>query len=227
MMFTVSPAWRKSYPGAAAGILAMQAGATPAAPPALDKQKAALEEQLRERYSGYDKAGLAALPVLQAYEAYYRGYKKTYHVALQLESLVLKGKPIPSVAALVEAMFMAELKNLLLTAGHDLQAVHPPIRLDVAHGDEHYQTLRGQDQQLKAGDMHMADTEGILSSVLYGPDFRTRIKPETRQVLFAVYAPAGIGEQAVREHLDGIRRSVHLIAPGAETLALEVHLAQG
>jgi hypothetical protein len=28
-------------------------------------------------------------------------------------------------------MFMAELKNLILTAGHDLDAVTPPVRVDV------------------------------------------------------------------------------------------------
>jgi hypothetical protein len=34
--------------------------------------------------------------------------------------VALKGKAIPRQAALVEAMFMAELENLILTAGHDL-----------------------------------------------------------------------------------------------------------
>jgi hypothetical protein len=42
--------------------------------------------------------------------------KKTYHIALQLEPVVLKGKSLPNVAALVEAMFTAELGDLLLTA---------------------------------------------------------------------------------------------------------------
>ena len=42
--------------------------------------------------------------------------KKTYHVQHQLESVVLKGKSLPNVAALVAAMFMAERDDLLLTA---------------------------------------------------------------------------------------------------------------
>jgi hypothetical protein len=36
------------------------------------------------------------------------------------------------VAALVEAMFMAELENQLLTAGHDLAEVQGTIRLGIA-----------------------------------------------------------------------------------------------
>jgi DNA/RNA-binding domain of Phe-tRNA-synthetase-like protein len=96
------------------------------------------------------------------------------------------------------------------------------VSVGVALGNERYTTLNGREQVLKAGDMMMEDAEGIISSVLYGPDRRTRILPGTTAVLFAVYAPAGIGETAVRGHLEDIRAGVLLIAPDArtETLAL-------
>jgi hypothetical protein len=47
-------------------------------------------------------------------------------VKAQWESVAVKGKPIPSRAALVEAMFMAA--RLVLTAGHDLDALAGPLR---------------------------------------------------------------------------------------------------
>jgi len=190
---------------------------------ALDKRKEELENQLRARFSDYDRAALKALPTIQAYNAYYKRYKKTYHVRLQLESVVFKGKPIPRVAALVEVMFVAELKNLLLTAGHDLDAVQMPVKLDVAGGSERYIRLNGQEQELKPGDMMIADAQGVISCVLYGPDRRTRITPETRQVLFTVYAPPGIGEQAVHDHLQDIQANVLLVAPQADVELLEVY----
>ena len=166
---------------------------------------------------------MKSLPVLEAYNAYYRQFKKTYHVQLQLESVVFKGKSIPSVAALVEAIFVAELKNLLLTAGHDLAAAQKPVRVDVAEGSERYIRLNGQEQQLKPGDMMIADAEGVISSVLYGPDQRTRITAGTKQVLFTVYAPPGIGEEAVRAHLEDIRDNVLLVAPQAQVETLKVY----
>jgi len=190
---------------------------------ALDKRKEELEGQLRARFSDYDRAALKALPTLQAYNDYYKRYKKTYHVQLQLESVVFKGKSLPRVAALVEAMFMAELKNLLLTAGHDLGVVQMPVKLDVAEGSERYIRLNGQEQELKPGDMMIADGQGIISCVLYGPDRRTRITPETRQVLFTVYAPPGIGEQAVYDHLQDIQAHVLLVAPEADVELLKVY----
>jgi DNA/RNA-binding domain of Phe-tRNA-synthetase-like protein len=81
---------------------------------------------------------------------------------------------------LVEAMFMAELKNLILTAGHDLAAISPPVRIDVSRDDDRYVLMNGSEQALRAGDMTMVDGEGLVSTVVYGPDRRTRITPENR-----------------------------------------------
>jgi len=225
-MFLVSEECREAYPGALAGILVMRGVVNPAVHPRIDRQREELEGELRHRFAGADRGALAALPVIQAYTSYYKRFGKTYHVQLQLESVALKGKSISRAAALVEAMFIAEVKNLLLTAGHDLGAIRLPVTLGVATGAERYTMLNGREQTLKAGDMLMADGEGIISSVLYGPDQRTRITPGTRDVLFAVYAPAGIGEAAVRQHLTDIQESVLLIAPDARTELLAVYPAR-
>jgi DNA/RNA-binding domain of Phe-tRNA-synthetase-like protein len=219
-MFTVSDEFQHLYPGAGVGFLVMRGVANPATHAALDQLRARTEQELRVRFAGADRSALLALPHVQANTAYYRRFDKTYHVVLQLESVALKGKPIPRVSTLVEAMFIAELRNQLLTAGHDLAAVRPPVTVEVARGNERYTTLGGREQVLKAGDMFMQDAEGVISSVLYGPDRRTRILPRTTAALFAVYAPAGIGETAVRQHLEDIRSGVLLIAPEARTETL-------
>jgi DNA/RNA-binding domain of Phe-tRNA-synthetase-like protein len=222
VIFHVSEEWAAAYPRAHVGVLAMNRVANPEQSAALDRVKAELEADLRARFAGH-KAELRALPTLQAYKAYYKTFKKTYHVQMQLESVALKGQSIPRVAALVEAMFVAELRNLLLTAGHDLDAVRPPVGVDVGRGDERYVRLNGQEQVLKAGDMFIADAEGILSSIIYGPDRRTQIAPGTTRALFTVYAPAGIDEETVSRHLADIEANVRLVAPGAETEWLQVY----
>jgi DNA/RNA-binding domain of Phe-tRNA-synthetase-like protein len=122
-------------------------------------------------------------------------------------------------------MFMAELKNQLLTAGHDLDVVAPPVRVDVAKGDEEYTLLSGQPQTLKASDMMMADAQGVISSVVYGPDRRTQITRKTQRVLFAVYAPPGVEAKAVNAHLEDIEEYVKTASPLAERELLEVYSA--
>ena len=222
-MFEVTSAWKSTYPEAQAGVLVMRAVSNPAHDPALETQKAVLEEQLRAQFSGQDRAAISDHPILRAYAEYYRQFKKTYHIQLQLESIVLKGKSIPSVAALVEAMFMAEMKDMLLTAGHDLDTLHLPLTLDVAAGNEAYMLLRGDEQILKPGDMMISDQIGVISSILYGPDQRTQITPETSNVIFTVYAPPGIKEESVVEHLQHIQENVLVFDPQAQVEALKVY----
>ncbi len=222
-MLIVSEAWKTSHPGAAAGVLVMRGLTTPAHPAALEQWIAECEAELRARFAGSDRAALRALPPLQAYAAYYRRYGKTYHVQLQLESVALKGKPITRSSALVSAMVTTELQHLLLTAGHDLEVIRPPVTLTVASGQERYRLLGGREQTAQAGDMVMTDGQGIISSVLHGPDERTRLGPETRQALFAVYAPPGIPERAIAQHLEDLRAAIGLFSPDAAVEALTVY----
>lgn len=222
-MFDITPAWKSAYPEAHVGVLVMHHVSNPAHHPELERQKTRLEDQVRAQFAGQDRARIASHPVLQAYSEYYRRFKKTYHIQLQLESLVLKGKSIPSVAVLVEAMFMAEMKDLLLTAGHDLDALQLPLTLDVSTGNETYTLLRGDEQILKPGDMMIRDQVGVVSSIIYGPDQRTQIAADTRNVVFTAYAPAGIGPQAVERHLEDIRDYVMIIAPQAQVESLKIY----
>jgi DNA/RNA-binding domain of Phe-tRNA-synthetase-like protein len=74
-------------------------------------------------------------------------------------------------------------------------------------------------QKLKPDDMLIRDEVGILSSIIYGPDLRTRITPETRAVIFTVYGPPGISADEVDRHLADLEANVRLFSPQAEVEA--------
>ena len=118
---------------------------------------------------------------------------------------------------------MAEMQDLLLTAGHDLDTLNLPLLLDVATGTEQYTLLRGEEQMLKPGDMMIRDQSGVISSIIYGPDQRTQIAPDTRNVIFTVYGPPGIDEKIVKDHLEHIRENVFVFAPQAQVELLRVY----
>ena len=226
LQFTVTEKWKATYPDASAGVLVMRDVANPAQHVALSERKKQLEATLKEQFAGYNRATLRAYSPLREYHAYYKRFKKSYHVQLQLESLLFKGKSIPNVAALVEVMFMAELKNLLLTAVHDLDQVQGSVKLDVSTGNEKFVGINGREQRLKKGDMFIADQESILSNIIYGPDQRTRITSEAKNVLFTVYAPKGVTQEAVHQHLLDMRDDVWLITPDAKVELLAVYDAK-
>jgi len=224
-MITLSESWKTTYPDASVGILVMKNVTNPGSSYGLSAVKQELEESLRERYEGFERKDLKSLPVFEAYTSYYKQFKKTYHLLLQLESIILKGKSIPSVAALVECMFMAEMKNLLLTSGHDFDKVQGKISIHAAEGSESYVRYNNQDQVLKPGDMYICDEESILSSIIYGPDSRTAIAGETSRVLFTVYGVPGISIQAAEENLEDIRRYVEIVSPETEVEEQKVYAA--
>jgi DNA/RNA-binding domain of Phe-tRNA-synthetase-like protein len=182
-----------------------------------DLVKHELEDTLRTQYGASTRAELKARQPMAAYVAYYKKYGYTYHVLLQLES-VLKGKEIPDAPPPVRAMFMAELKNQLLTAGHDLDKIAAPLTLGISDGTESFTSIGGSPVASVAGDILIADGEGVISSILRGPDRRTAITAETKRAVYTVYAPPGVGEAPVRGHLDDIEAYVRLFSPGAVTL---------
>jgi DNA/RNA-binding domain of Phe-tRNA-synthetase-like protein len=211
-MLIISEELKKAYHGGYIGILALSniknyEGSTP-----LDEEKERLEATLREMYVGYDRAKLKSAEPMDAYVEYYNKFKKTYYVLLQLESVAFKNKSVPRVNTLVEIMFMAELKNQLLTAGHDLDKMSLPMKAELATGKERYMSLSGQEKETTAGDMMISDEKGIISSIIYGPDQRTQISKDTERVAYTVYAPPGIRISLIHDHFRDIIRYSMLVS---------------
>ena len=50
--------------------------------------------------------------------------------------------------------------------------------------------------------MIVQDAEGIIASVAYGPDDRTRLRPDTDAALFGAWCPVGIDPMIVEAHLE-------------------------
>lgn len=164
----------------------------PAQHPALDRLKQELEAGLRARFAGQDRKNLEDLPTIAPWRT---DDSKTYHVLAQLDSVAFKAKPIPSVAALVEAMFMAEIKDQLLPADMIWTRCASRSSSDTGNGGRSTQ-MRGREQTVKPTDMLMRDQDRNHLQHHPRPGPTHRIRPETRHVLFAVYGPAGIARDA-------------------------------
>ena len=177
-----------------------------------------MEEEVRVRFGEVERSALRNTPPLPAYAAYYKRWGQRYHVGMQFESVAQKGKPLPRVAALVEAMFIAELRNLLLTGGHDLDQIELPVRIASGAG-ETFRSPSGAEKTVKQGDMFISDAQNrVLSAIITGPSDVARIGPTTTAAIVYVYAPSGIDAATVSMHLDEIERNVRLIAPDAEVV---------
>lgn len=225
IMLQISKELKEAYPGGWIGEISFKnVKVDEAGMISLKKVKEELSDSLRSKYKDYNRAALIQVEPVNSYVTYYKRFKKTYHVLLQLESIILKGKSIPESNPLVMIMFMAELKNLILTAAHDLDRIALPVGVELStKGEERYQLLNNMEKELLEGDMFMEDREGIISSIIYGPDNRTQISEKTNKVLYTVYVPPGIEKTLVNEHLNDIVHYIQLATPQAEMIERVAH----
>jgi DNA/RNA-binding domain of Phe-tRNA-synthetase-like protein len=206
-------AWRQAHPGACIGLLEVSGVENSRPTPGLEKVKRTVETSLRERYADVTRPDLLEIPVMNAYHRYYRSFGYTYHVLLQLESLVHKGKSLPDVSPLVDANFAAELDTLILTAGHDVARLQEPVLIDVAREGDVFTLMGGKEKAVPPGDMVMRDARGIVCSILRGQDNLSPITRETVHVLYVSYAPDGVTEENVRAHMQATEKYVRLFSP--------------
>ena len=205
--------WRAAHPGATIGLLELSGVENTRPSSRVNERKREIEADLRERYKGFTRKDFLALPVMAEYDRYYTRFNKTYHVQLQLESIVLKGKHLPDVSPAVDANFMAEVETLILTAGHDSQKLRGPIVIDVSRESEQMTQMNGAPKAIRSGDMIMRDADGISCSVIYGQDARSPVSPQTSRVLYVAYAPAGVATEVVERQLRGIEEHIRLVSP--------------
>lgn len=219
-IFAVDREWAAKYPRAKAGILVIK-NIQNSHSSELDGLRTELESTLREQFQGFTRESLNELPTIKSYNGYYKNFGKTYHVRAQLESII-NGKPLSSGSPVLTAMFMAEVKNMLLTAGHDCLTLDFPLRITIGTGQQSFVDIRGTEKTVVEGDMVMLDGKGVISSIVLGPDSRTKLTPSVREVLFAVYAPADVEKELVYSHLKDIERYVKSFSPDSVTESIEV-----
>jgi DNA/RNA-binding domain of Phe-tRNA-synthetase-like protein len=218
--------WRAAHPGAVIGVLELS-GVDNARPSLqLDARKRETEARLRERYRGITRQAFLSLPMMAAYARYYKRFGKTYHVLLQVESIVLKGKTLPNVSPLVDANFVAEVETLVLTAGHDADQLVGLVSMDVSRDGDQLTQMDGTPKAIPAGDMIMRDAKGVCCSILYGQDNRSPISRETSRVVYVAYAPAGVSAETVEAHLQVVEEHVRLFSPLAIRARQELLVAE-
>lgn len=181
---------------------------------ALEELKRIAEMEIREINVEKDS-------ILQSYKVYFKKWGKTYPVEFQIKTIKRGGK-LPQISVLVDSMFVAELKNRILTSGHDLDAIQGDLIFDVSKGGERYIMLNGKEQELKENDIILKDEEGILASVLYGLARRTSITFDTRNVLYLAWYPYGMDDRLIISHLNDVLSNLRAVFKFA-TSEIKIH----
>ena len=204
IIISLSNPLQQAYPEAKFGSLIVKNVPNKKENSALEQKKRTLEDSIRNKYkdSSMDKT-------LKSYKNHFKKWGKTYPIEFQIQT-IQKGKNLPTVSVLVDAMFHAELKNGILTSGHDLDLIKGDLTFEVTKGTEKYQKINGRDQLVKKEDIYLKDDEGILANVLYGPAKRTTISMKTKNALYLAWCPKNIVKDQIITHLNEIKANISL-----------------
>ncbi len=73
-----------------------------------------------------------------------------------------------------------------------------------------------------SGDFMIADRLAAISSILRGPDLRTAITEHTNRVVYTAYAPSGVEEHLVYQHMNDVETFVRLFSQKSATCFSQV-----
>jgi DNA/RNA-binding domain of Phe-tRNA-synthetase-like protein len=184
MEITLSENLKERHKGVQLGTLIIRNAQNKDFDERLDKEKRVIEQFIRETYKG----GVQYIGRLKKYNDFYFAFNQNFPVKDQISS-ILEGQPFPNISCLVDAMYMTELKHACLMAGHDLDAISGDLVLDLGAEGESYVNIKDEELPVVKDDIVLRDTAGIIASVLFGPDNRTKIIPISKNIIYMVYFP--------------------------------------
>jgi len=183
--FSKSAEFRARYPDVAFGLVRVIGAENPEHPPGFDQHKRKLLRRMKKP------------PVLagieERVEIYNRFFSEfDYPCPLPLHLKRTKNSGFPRYNLMVDAHFLAEMCAGILVAVADDDRFDGGLTLDLASADESWQGMGPRELTTKAGEIVLRDERDIVCVLCQGADEKTRVGPDTTNVLFYGYGIPGV-----------------------------------
>jgi len=201
-VFSKSAKYQSRYPEVAFGLTLISGCQNPPNPPGFDQHKRKLLRKMRRRETLVqitDRIGI--------YDRFFESFGFDCPLPKHLKRTVNSG--FPRYNLMVDTHFMAEMCAGILVAVTDFDCFDGTLTLDLADEGEICVGMGNRDLKTVAGEIVFRDEEGIVCVLCQGADEKTRVKEDTRNVLFYAYAVPKIE----RKHLqDGLTIAAETMA---------------
>lgn len=157
----------------------------------------------------------------EPYFRYFRKFKKTSPVMMQVESFLLKGRPFPEGRYTNAVAFLTELKTRCLLGSHDAEMIEGDLVIYTESEKTSFPSIHGGEAHSYPGDVTCKDDISIVVSMIAGADERTCLKEDSRHILYFAFGTPGMETETVQGYLDQVEEYVKVLAPSART---EMHL---
>ncbi len=200
--FSISEAYKARYPGVGFGLTLITGCRGVLDQQGYEQHRRKLLHKMRKRET---LAGITER--INIYDGFFRSFGFECPLPKHLKRTVNSG--FPRYNLMVEAHFMAEMCAGILVAVTDYDCFDGGLMLDVAQAGEVSKGMGQRDFVTKDGEIVLRDNKDIVCVLCQGADEKTRVKDETKNVLFYAYAVPGIDPV----HLE------HGLTIAAETMA--------
>jgi DNA/RNA-binding domain of Phe-tRNA-synthetase-like protein len=190
--FSMSEAYGARYPGVAFGLTLISGCQNPPNAPGFDQHKRKLLRKMRKRET------LAQISErVDMYDKFFGGFGFECPLPKHLQRTIHSG--FPRYNLMVDAHFMAEMCTGILVAVTDYDRFDGSLTLDLAAEGEICGGMGGREIRTKEGEIVLRDEKDIVCVLCQGADEKTRVKDDTRNVLFYAYAVPGIEGHYIKE----------------------------
>jgi hypothetical protein len=130
---------------------------------------------------------------LAEFERFFKVNEHEFPLAKQIAGAASHG--FPPVPSPVLALLALEAATGILMGVQNLDAIDSFITLDCLESTESFVGMRGERVTCDTGQIVVRDKQSIVASLFRGPDKRTAVQPNGRNLLFYVFdTDTGLGE---------------------------------
>lgn len=181
---------------------------------AFDRLKENELSLIREEGNDYDRDSWFRQ---EPYFRYFRKFKKTSPVMMQVESFLLKGRPFPEGHYTNAVAFLTELKTRCLLGSHDADMIEGDLIIYQETEKTPFPSIHGGEAHSYPGDITCRDDISVVVSMIAGADARTCLNENSRHVLYFAFATPGMEAETVKGYLEQVEQYAKVLAPGAKT----------
>ena len=192
--FSISSAYELKYPGVAFGLTLISDCRPLGDSTGFDQYRRNLLRKMRKRETLADISRR-----IDVYDRFFQSFGFECPLPQHLKRTIQSG--FPRYNLMVDAHFMAEMCAGILVAVTDFDRIEGKLMLDVARGGETSVGMGGRQFIMKEGEIVLRDEKDIICVLCQGADEKTKVRDDTRNVLFYSYAIPGIDGIYLKEGL--------------------------
>jgi DNA/RNA-binding domain of Phe-tRNA-synthetase-like protein len=192
--FSTSPAYEVKYPGMAFGLTLISDCRPLSDSTGFEQYKRNLLRRMRKRET------LASISQrIDVYDQFFQSFGFECPLPQHLKRTINSG--FPRYNLMVDAHFMAEMCAGILVAVTDYDRIEGRLMLDISREGETSVGMGNRQFMMKEGEIVLRDEKDIICVLCQGADEKTKVRDDTRNVLFYSYAVPGIDGIYLKEGL--------------------------